>query len=69
MTNDLTYIEREVLKLRLGIGYESTYTKSEIARIFKKRFSQIKEIEARAVRKLLDDEIKSLGSALIEKLR
>jgi RNA polymerase sigma factor (sigma-70 family) len=48
----LTYREREIIKLRYGLGDGYTYTLEEVSRIFKVTPERIKEIEAKAVRKL-----------------
>ena len=48
----LTYREREVIKLRYGLGDGHTYTYEEIARIFKITRERVRQIEAKAIRKL-----------------
>ncbi len=48
----LTYREREILKLRYGIGDGYTYTLEEVGRIFKVTRERVRQIEAKAVRKL-----------------
>lgn len=48
----LTYREREVFRLRTGLGDGYTYTRKECARIFKCSESTIRRLEARAERKL-----------------
>ena len=48
----LTYREREIIKLRYGLGDGYTYTLEEVGRIFKVTRERIRQIEARAVRKL-----------------
>ncbi len=48
----LTYREREVVKLRYGIADGHTYTLEEVGRVFKVTRSRIREIEAKALRKL-----------------
>jgi RNA polymerase sigma factor (sigma-70 family) len=48
----LTYREREIIKLRYGLCDGYTYTLEEVSRIFKVTPERIKEIEAKAVRKL-----------------
>ena len=50
--NTLTYREREVLKLRYGIGDGHTYTLEEIGKIFKVTRERIRGVEASAIRKL-----------------
>jgi RNA polymerase primary sigma factor len=48
----LTYREREIIKLRYGIGDGYTYTLEEVGRIFKVTRERIRQIEAKAIRKL-----------------
>ena len=48
----LTFREREIIKLRYGIGDEYTYTLEEVGRIFKVTRERVRQIEAKAVRKL-----------------
>jgi RNA polymerase primary sigma factor len=48
----LTYREREIIKLRYGLGDGYPYTLEEIGRIFKVTRERIRQIETRAVRKL-----------------
>ena len=50
--NTLTYREREIIKLRYGIGNGYTYTLEEVGRIFKVTRERVRQIEAKAVRKL-----------------
>ena len=50
--NTLTYREREIIKLRYGIGDGYTYTLEEVGRIFKVTRERVRQIEAKAVRKL-----------------
>jgi RNA polymerase primary sigma factor len=50
----LTYREREVIKLRYGLGDGYPYTLEEVGRIFKVTRERIRQIEARAVQKLRD---------------
>jgi RNA polymerase primary sigma factor len=48
----LTYREREIIKLRYGIGDGYTYTLEEVGRIFKVTRERVRQIEAKAIRKL-----------------
>ena len=48
----LTYREREIIKLRSGLGDGYTYTLEEVGRIFKVTRERVRQIEAKAVRKL-----------------
>lgn len=44
--------EREIIKLRYGIGDGTTYTLEEVGRIFKVTRERVRQIEGKAVRKL-----------------
>jgi RNA polymerase primary sigma factor len=48
----LTYREREIIKLRYGLGDGYTYTLEEVGRIFKVTRERVRQIEAKAVCKL-----------------
>jgi RNA polymerase primary sigma factor len=48
----LTHREREILKLRYGIGNTHTYTLEEIGRIFKVTRERVRQIENKALKKL-----------------
>jgi RNA polymerase primary sigma factor len=48
----LTFREREIIKLRYGIGDGYTYTLEEVGRIFRVTRERVRQIEAKAVRKL-----------------
>ncbi len=48
----LTYREREIIKLRYGIGDGYTYTLEEVGRIFKVTRERVRQVEAKAVTKL-----------------
>ena len=50
--NTLTYREREIIKLRYGLGDGYTYTLEEVGRIFNVTRERVRQIEAKAVRKL-----------------
>ncbi len=50
----LTYRDREIIKLRYGLGDGYTYTLEEVGRIFKVTRERVRQIEAGAVRKLKD---------------
>jgi len=50
--NTLTYREREIIKLRYGLGDGYTYTLEEVGKIFKVTRERVRQIEAKAVRKL-----------------
>ncbi len=50
--NTLTFREREIIKLRYGLDSGYTYTLEEVGRIFKVTRERVRQIEAKAVRKL-----------------
>ena len=48
----LTYREREIIKLRYGLGDGYTYTLEEVGKIFNVTRERVRQIEAKAIRKL-----------------
>lgn len=50
----LSYREREIIKLRYGLGHDYPYTLEEVGYIFKVTRERIRQIEAKALRKLID---------------
>ena len=48
----LTYREREIIKLRYGIGDGYTYTLEEVGRIFKVTRERVRQVESKAIKKL-----------------
>ncbi len=48
----LSYREREIIRLRYGLGDGYTYTLEEVGRIFKVTRERVRQIEAKAVQKL-----------------
>ncbi|MBW3596494.1 MAG: sigma-70 family RNA polymerase sigma factor [Planctomycetes bacterium] len=52
LLNTLSYREREIIKLRYGLGDGYSYTLEEVGHIFKVTRERIRQIEAKAVRKL-----------------
>ena len=50
--NTLSYREREIIKLRYGIGDGYTYTLEEVGKKFNVTRERVRQIEAKAVRKL-----------------
>src|SRR6202007_2830065 len=48
----LTQREREIIELRYGLGDGYSYTLEEVGRIFKVTRERVRQIEAKAVRKL-----------------
>jgi len=53
LLNKLSYREREIIKLRYGIGDGYTYTLEEVGRIFKVTRERVRQVEAKAIRKLM----------------
>jgi RNA polymerase primary sigma factor len=50
--NSLSYREREIIKLRYGLEGGYTYTLEEVGRMFRVTRERVRQIEAKAVRKL-----------------
>ena len=50
--NSLTYRQREILKLRYGIGGGYTYTLEELGKRFRVTRERVRQIEAKALREL-----------------
>jgi RNA polymerase primary sigma factor len=48
----LTYREREIIRLRYGLGDGYTYTLEEVGRIFKVTRERVRQVESKAIRKL-----------------
>ena len=48
----LTFREREIVRLRYGLGDGYTYTLEEVGRIFKITRERVRQIEAKALKKL-----------------
>ena len=48
----LTYREREIIRLRYGLSDGYSYTLEEVGRIFKVTRERVRQIEAKAVKKL-----------------
>jgi RNA polymerase primary sigma factor len=48
----LTYREREIIRLRFGLGDGYSYTLEETGRVFKVTRERIRQIEAKAIGKL-----------------
>jgi RNA polymerase sigma factor (sigma-70 family) len=57
----LTYREREILRLRYGVGDGSTYTLEEVGKIFKVTRERVRQVEAKAIRKARGILEKSVG--------
>ena len=61
----LSYREREIIKLRFGLGDGYNYTLAEVAGVFRVTRERIRQIEARAFEKIHEsDEIAELGKIL-----
>ena len=52
----LSYREREIIKLRYGLGDGYSYTLEEVGHIFKVTRERIRQIEAKALRQLRSPE-------------
>ena len=48
----LTPREEKIIRMRLGIGEETDYTLEEVGRIFKVTRERVRQVEAKAIRKL-----------------
>jgi RNA polymerase primary sigma factor len=60
----LSFREREIIKLRYGIGDGYTYTLEEVGRIFKVTRERVRQIEASALEQLaVNREIEALKVA------
>jgi RNA polymerase primary sigma factor len=62
----LTEREERILKMRFGIGYETTYTLDEIGKYFCLTRERIRQIEKRALEKLEDSEIGGMLKSFLE---
>ena len=64
----LSYREREIIKLRYGLGDGYSYTLEEVGHIFKVTRERIRQIEAKAVRKL-QQPVAEPGAGRVPRLR
>ncbi len=64
--SNLTSREEQILKMRFGIGYETTYTLDEIGRYFNLTRERIRQIEKRALEKLEDSDIGGMLKSFLE---
>jgi RNA polymerase primary sigma factor len=64
----LTYREREIIKLRYGLGDGYSYTLEETGRIFKVTRERIRQIESKALRKLQHGNRSNLLRGFVEGL-
>lgn len=62
----LTPREEQILKMRFGIGFETTFTLDEIGRHFRLTRERIRQIEKRALEKLEDSEVGAILKSFIE---
>ncbi len=62
----LTTREREILKLRFGLGDGVTYTLEEVGRIFKVTRERVRQIETKAVQKLRGSDRRSRLEGFLE---
>jgi RNA polymerase primary sigma factor len=58
--------EKEILRMRFGIGYDDSYTLDEIGTRYRLTRERIRQIERRALRKLRDLEVGTLLRDFIE---
>lgn len=62
----LTPREEQILKMRFGIGYETTFTLDEIGKHFQLTRERIRQIEKRALEKLEDSEVGAILKSFLE---
>jgi len=62
----LTPREEQILKMRFGIGFETTFTLDEIGKHFKLTRERIRQIEKRALEKLEDSDVGVILKSFIE---
>ncbi|HEX3034460.1 MAG TPA: sigma-70 family RNA polymerase sigma factor, partial [Thermodesulfobacteriota bacterium] len=62
----LTEREEKILKMRFGIGYETTYTLDEIGKDFRLTRERIRQIEKRALEKLEDSQLGGMLKSFLE---
>ncbi len=62
----LTYREREVLKLRYGLGDGYAYTLGEVGKTFNITRERIRQVEAKAIRKLQSPERRAILESLLD---
>lgn len=65
----LSYREREIIKLRSGLGDGYSYTLEEVGHIFKVTRERIRGIETKARAKLNWPALSELGKLLLEERR
>ena len=62
----LTSREEEIIKMRFGIGYGSTYTLDEIGKKLNLTRERIRQIEKEALKKLAESERKEILESFLE---
>jgi len=62
----LTWREREVVKLRYGLGDGLSYTYEEVARIFKVTRERVRQLEAHAMRKMQAPHLRNQLASLLD---
>ena len=62
----LTPREELILKMRFGIGYETTFTLDEIGKHFRLTRERIRQIEKRALEKLEDSDVGTILKSFLE---
>ena len=62
----LTPREEQILKMRFGIGFETTFTLDEIGKHFRLTRERIRQIEKRALEKLEDSEVGAILKSFLE---
>ena len=62
----LTPREEQILKMRFGIGFETTFTLDEIGKHFRLTRERIRQIEKRALEKLEDSEVGVILKSFLE---
>lgn len=62
----LTPREEQILKMRFGIGFETTFTLDEIGKHFRLTRERIRQIEKRALEKLEDSDVGAILKSFIE---
>lgn len=62
----LTPREEQILKMRFGIGFETTFTLDEIGKHFRLTRERIRQIEKRSLEKLEDSEVGTILKSFIE---
>jgi RNA polymerase primary sigma factor len=64
--SNLSSREEQILKMRFGIGFETTYTLDEIGRYFCLTRERIRQIEKRSLEKLEGSDIGGMLKSFID---